>query len=71
CLLLSISLLGCLFVPETIPSTQRATRVRREARKKSVWYSCLTQPCHLGVLQSLLLKRPSDKKQLSISSTLL
>ena len=28
CLLLSISLLGCLFVPETISSTQRATRVR-------------------------------------------
>ena len=29
CLLLSISLLGCLFVPETIPSTQQATKVRK------------------------------------------
>ncbi|CAI8019253.1 hypothetical protein GBAR_LOCUS11591, partial [Geodia barretti] len=29
CLLLSISLLECLFVPETLPSTQRATKVRK------------------------------------------
>ncbi|CAI8041934.1 hypothetical protein GBAR_LOCUS23273 [Geodia barretti] len=29
CLLLYISPLECLFVPETIPSTQRATKVRK------------------------------------------
>ncbi|CAI8058043.1 Serine/threonine-protein phosphatase 2B catalytic subunit gamma isoform [Geodia barretti] len=42
CLLRSISLLGCLFVPETIPSTQRATRVRK--------YVCFFYNDVIGVL---------------------